>query len=641
MSSSGSKSTVLPEQFGPYRIVRPLGKGGMGTVYLARDTRLDRDVALKVCNLGDNKQALERFRREAMAASTLRHTNLCPVYEFDVRDGIAYLTMGYIEGPTLADWLRGRTLSQRDAAMLVRKLAIAMQTAHEAGIVHRDLKPPNIVIDKQNEPVILDFGLARNLIVASPLLTQDGAIYGTPSYMAPEQAGGDPKLIGPACDIYALGAILYELLTGEVPFKGPTMAVLGQLLHAMPVPPRTKNSTIDPALEATCLKALAKKPEDRQKTMKDLALELTKAARTAMPALPGVMPPPPPAATATVPHRASAIPPPPPAPAPNRAAAMPPPAPPTIPNHAADTTAPRRKPTAIRTKTKELPKPSGSGLFVLMILLLVAGLGAAGWYGYQAWRARQKSTNGGPEAKGEHKEFINGLGMRMAYIEPGNFRMGSPGIEQGHQPGETPRLVTLTKGFYLSATLVTQKQWKDIMSKNPSKFIGDDLPVDSVSWDDCKNFCAKLSAKEGKTYRLPTEAEWEYACRAGTATPFWTGETITTAQANINGTEPYLSTDKPGTFRNKTTPVTQFAANPWGLHDMHGNLWQWCADWFGDYDKGDTTDPHGANDGVARVLRGGSWNSTAAKSRAAERNGGTQGNGAINFGCRVAMSVAP
>jgi serine/threonine protein kinase len=279
MSSPGTQPPVLPEMFGPYRIVRPLGKGGMGAVYLARDTRLDRDVAIKVCTIVENPTALERFRREAKAAAGLAHTNLCPVYEFDVRDGVAYLTMAFVEGPTLSHWVKQRgKLSQRDAARLVAKLAIAMDVAHDAGVIHRDLKPSNVVINKKNEPVILDFGLARQMDDASTRLTQQGAIYGTPSYMAPEQAGGDPEKIGPAADIYSLGVILYELLTGRVPFEGTFTSVIGQLLTNAPTPIRQLNPAVDPALEAICLRALNKNPKDRPPNMKEFARLLAKLA---------------------------------------------------------------------------------------------------------------------------------------------------------------------------------------------------------------------------------------------------------------------------------------------------------------------------------------------------------------------------
>jgi serine/threonine protein kinase len=279
MSSTEVNPPVLPDQFGPYRIVRPLGKGGMGAVYLAHDTRLDRDVALKVCTLADNATALERFRREAKAAAALSHQHLCPVYEFDVRDGIAYLTMAYVEGPTLSAWAAKRGgLSQRDAARLVAKLALAMQVAHDAGVVHRDLKPSNVVINQKGEPVILDFGLARQMDDTGTRLTQVGAIYGTPAYMAPEQAGGDPELVGPSSDIYSLGVILYELLTGRVPFEGPLTAVLGQLLSVPPIPPRKYNPLVDATLEAICQKALAKQAADRPRSMREFARALAKIA---------------------------------------------------------------------------------------------------------------------------------------------------------------------------------------------------------------------------------------------------------------------------------------------------------------------------------------------------------------------------
>ncbi len=280
MSTPSSHSPVLPEQFGPYRILRPLGKGGMGAVYLARDTRLDREIALKVCRLADNPQAQERFRREAKAAASLSHQYLCPVYEYDVRDGIAYLTMAFIKGETLNAWLEHHAQpSQQEAALLVAKLALAMQSAHEAGVIHRDLKPCNVAINQKDEPIILDFGLAQQFDDAGTRLTKQGAINGTPSYMAPEQACGDLEQIGPACDIYALGVILYELLTGQVPFQGSTMAVLSQLLHATPMPVRARNPSVDSAVEAICMKALAKKPTDRPRSMKELANELVKVTR--------------------------------------------------------------------------------------------------------------------------------------------------------------------------------------------------------------------------------------------------------------------------------------------------------------------------------------------------------------------------
>jgi formylglycine-generating enzyme required for sulfatase activity len=217
------------------------------------------------------------------------------------------------------------------------------------------------------------------------------------------------------------------------------------------------------------------------------------------------------------------------------------------------------------------------------------------------------------EKKDSPKTYTNSLGIKFVWIPPGSFMMGSPKEEKERSQDETQHKVTLTKGFYMGVYTVTQEQWQDVMGNNPSQFKGKkNLPVERVSWDNCQEFIKKLREKDKdkKAYRLPTEAEWEYACRAGTTTPFHFGETISTDQANYR---------KKGIYRAKTTPVGTFPANAWGLHDMHGNLWQWCQDWHGDYPKNDATDPKGAEKGQDRVLRGGSWFDTPDHCRSACR----------------------
>ena len=263
---------TLPERFGRYRILKTLGKGGMGTVYLAHDTQLDRPVALKVPHFAAaDAWAMARFQREARIAAGIHHPNLCPVHDVGDVNGIPYLTMAYIEGRPLSTFLRGdKPLPQRQVALLVRKLAAALQEAHRQGIVHRDLKPANIMINQRQEPVIMDFGLAQRSQTDDVRLTRNGALVGTPAYMPPEQASGDLKAIGPACDVYSLGVILYELLTGRLPFDGPLAAVLAQVLFQEPEPPRQHRLDLDPALEAICLKAMAKKIADRYPSMAEL-----------------------------------------------------------------------------------------------------------------------------------------------------------------------------------------------------------------------------------------------------------------------------------------------------------------------------------------------------------------------------------
>ena len=239
------------------------------------------------------------------------------------------------------------------------------------------------------------------------------------------------------------------------------------------------------------------------------------------------------------------------------------------------------------------------------------------------------------EKKAPPKDFTNAIGMKFVWIPPGTFMMGSPKEEKLRQDSETQHKVTLTKGFYMGVHTVTQEQWMEVMGKNPSVFKGEkNLPVEKVSWDDCQEFIKKLREKDKKPYRLPSEAEWEFCCRAGTKTPFHFGEIISTDQANYNGKGVY-GDGKIGVNRMKTTPVGTFSANAWGLHDMHGNVWQWCQDRYGDYPQNEVVDPQGPEKGALRVLRGGSWNYTPVNCRSAHRY--KAGGGARNagIGCRL------
>jgi serine/threonine protein kinase/WD40 repeat protein len=274
--------TDLPAPFGRYRLLKLLGQGGMGSVYLAHDTQLDRPVALKIPLLSpeEGSKHLERFYREARAAAALHHPNICPVHDVGEIDGIPYLTMAYIEGKPLTTFAAGpQSLTPRQAALLVRKLALALAEAHKRGVVHRDLKPANVMIDRRSEPIVMDFGLARRRRPGDTRLTQKGEVMGTPAYMPPEQVSGDLEAMGPACDVYSLGVILYELLAGRLPFEGDVMALLSQVLLDEPPPPSKFRPDLDPDLEAICLKAMAKKVPNRFASMTDLAAALTEYLR--------------------------------------------------------------------------------------------------------------------------------------------------------------------------------------------------------------------------------------------------------------------------------------------------------------------------------------------------------------------------
>ena len=233
------------------------------------------------------------------------------------------------------------------------------------------------------------------------------------------------------------------------------------------------------------------------------------------------------------------------------------------------------------------------------------------------------------ETLGEEKFFTNSIGMKFVYIPPGTFMMGSAispsdavkryGGEEKWYKNEYPQhKVAISKPFYMQATEVTQAQWREIMGNNPSSFKGDDHPVEEVSWNDVKDFIRRLNQKEGTNkYHLPTEAQWEYGCRAGSKTRFFFGNSATSL-----GQYAWYSKNS----GSKIHPVGGKKPNTWGLYDMHGNVWEWCQDWYGDYPTGHVTAPKGPSSGKYRVLRGGYWNNGARNCRSAVRGRGGTGD---------------
>jgi formylglycine-generating enzyme required for sulfatase activity len=770
----------LPETFGRYRIKKRLAQGGMGAVYLARDTTLDRDVALKVPLVeGDDRgEWLARFYREARASAALRHPNLCPVYDVGEIDGTPYLTMAYIKGRTLAQ-MAGRPYPPPQAAGIARKIALALAEAHRRGVLHRDLKPANVMIDRRGEPIVMDFGLARRGGVDDPRLTRSGTMLGTPAYMPPEQVLGDLDALGPACDVYGVGVILYELLCGRPPFQGATPAVLRQVLGTAPPLPSQVNPDIDPRLEAICLKAMAKDPGERHASMDELAADLTDYLRTAMrggaplartsgrrdsrlwqagmglAALVCAAPlvflgmtrldhasdGRPVAAAGSAPTAPGAKPPPATTKSAKKKAVSPPAGKPTaklfVSARQAVTLRPGQRETlAIRVKRegcKGAVRLSVSGLpdsvacndvvldadkshaHVELIAAgdavpasaqarIIASLGdlqattqatvtvalkeapaagkppsgnpAGGGTAEKREPAVADAPAGAKPAVGERQEFTNSVGMKLVRIPAGEFRMGSdesPAVLRrwfGELPNdlnfstadEQPQhLVKITHSFDLGAYEVTRAQFARFVDdqgyytdaerdgyggwgwdlsqrgivQSPMftwRFTGflqdDDHPVVNVSWNDAQAFCDWLSAKEQKKYRLPTEAEWEYACRGGTTTRFYSGgepRSLVTIANVADATAGLAFAARFTVAANDgfafTAPVGSFRPNPFGLYDMLGNVWEWCNDWYGAryYLKSPEDDPPGAAVGLTCVARGGSFADPPVYDRCSKR----------------------
>ncbi len=280
-SGSRPATATAPKVLGNYRIVREIARGGMGIVYQAVQTKLGRTVALKVIRSGGlaSDDEVQRFRVEAEAAARLEHPGIVPVYDVGESDGQHYFSMGFVEGASLSEQLRDGPFAPRRAAEIVAAVAAAVHYAHTRGIVHRDLKPANVLIDKSGQPKVTDFGLAKRSDADSQL-TRTGDVMGTPSYMPPEQASGRLEEIGPLCDVYSLGGVLYALLTGRPPFQAANVVeTLRQVLERDPVSPRQLNPAVPRDLETICLKCLEKLPRNRYGSALELADELGRYLR--------------------------------------------------------------------------------------------------------------------------------------------------------------------------------------------------------------------------------------------------------------------------------------------------------------------------------------------------------------------------
>ena len=519
--------------------------------------------------------------REARLLRKLNHPVILGVHECEFADALnqdrPYIVLDYFPGDTLESQVQqSGALPQNDLLMIARQIAQGMLAAHHQGILHRDIKPDKVLVRKEGngwKVKIVDFGLSlrKQIIEASMGARPAGdtilgdSVVGTVKYAPPEQLGELPGVKpGPYSDVFAFGkTCCYSLFQTTEPSSSQWEEISAELADMLAgcIEPRLEKRL--PSFEPVLRVLETLDPIQAQHRKKAEAREQADLVEGET--------------------RLS-----------------------LFVREALDRGQGKLTPDDIVAAKVikilgHIPKNRALGI--------VSGVKA------QWLKDHPLTTERKP---GEI--ITNSLGMQFAWIPPGTFLMGSAPDEEGRSSDEALHKVTLTRGFYLGVCTVTQEEWQAVMGNNPSHFQGEkNLPVEQVSWQDCQEFLQKLRDRDQKPYRLPTESEWEYACRAGTTTPFFFGESIAIDQANYHGNYTYGPGGKKGVYRQKTTPVGFFPKNDFGLFDMHGNVMEWCQDWFGVYPQKEVVDPQGAITGRWRVLRGGSWFNLPRDCRSAYR----------------------
>ena len=590
-------------QGGRYVIERVLGQGGFGITYLCQHTKLRKQVAIKefffaqFCERqGDtshvtvptagNRELVEKFRRKFVKEARLIAGKLSQapsvVNVSDVFDenGTSYYVMDYIEGRSLAEVLKKRgRLGEAEAVSIIEQVGKALAYVHSCGINHLDIKPANIMMSRATgRAVLIDFGVAKQYDATTGEATTTTPVGRTPGYAPLEQYSlSGVSSFTPQSDIYSLGATLYKLVTGNTPPEATAMPKDAVLPY-----PEDVSAPVRRAITA----AMQSHKEDRPARVEDFLQLLHSQPK--------------------------------PKPSPDD-----------------DTTDIDDNPKVIvvDTEPKPVSEPEQPRRKWLPWVVGVA-VAAIAFVAVMLLRPEQQhdileATPTATDTEIIAEQQSNLPEIEMVYVSGGTFTMGATS-EQGSDAydREKPAHSVTLSGYYIGKYEVTQELWKAVMGSNPSYYKGDNLPVEQVSWNDVQEFLRKLNAMTGKRYRLPTEAEWEFAARGGNSSRGYKY-----SGSNSLGSVAWY-TDNSG---NRTHAVGTKSPNELGIYDMSGNVWEWCQDWYGSYSSSSQRNPQGPNSGSHRVRRGGSWFTDARCCRVSYRSHITPDSRNRNLGFRLAL----
>jgi len=585
-----------------YRVLRLLGEGGFSRTYAAEDVdRLDAPCVIKqffpqVQGTVHRTKAAEFFKEEAFRLYQLgeNHPQIPRLLAYFAQGSTLYLVQEFIHGKTLLEEAQELAYDQAQIRQLLVDLLPVLEFIHQQNVIHRDIKPENIIRHNvDGKPVLIDFGGAKQVTQTS-IARQATAIY-TLGYAPTEQMAG---FASPASDLYALGVTCVRLLTQDFPGQDTNGHLQDPLYDPMTAKwlweerLEEKGTTISDDLKSILNKLLKHFPKERYQSATEVLHDLE-------------------IVSSPVVFKPSSI------------------------TKLVSSPLITLSPPASTAPTKilvPLPPLLNFDFYIVTV----------DTFGKEVDRYRHSAKYFG-------EELGKNVTIEMVSIPGGTFMMGSPDFTGGAE--EHPQHEVSISPLFMGKYPVTQTQWKAVaalpeisqpLKPYPSKFKGANLPVENVSWYEATEFCARLSSHTGREYRLPSEAEWEYACRAGTTTAFHFGEVVTSALVNCNGGDAYIGRSR-SRFRRYTSNVGSYeVANAFGLYDMHGSVWEWCADpWHINY--------HGApidgsvwlvgGDPHRRVLRGGSWNFSAELCRSASRSWNEADDGLRLCGFRIVFSA--